>query len=153
MSLIIMVIMATVIVLLAAYAGWLLRQLAQQRRARQDDCVVQYPVPPARNEHQLGHRESIEILARCLVQEQVSATEAAIRITAIARALPESDSSGGFYNAFFDLANATAHIPILDAWQALGKVEKKSFEAERQSIEKAHRTQIMAAAHALLTLQ
>ncbi|RZV51609.1 MAG: DUF2489 domain-containing protein, partial [Pseudomonadales bacterium] len=57
------------------------------------------------------------------------------------------------FAAFADLANATAHIPMLDEWKALDKSKKNSFDLERADIEKAHDTRVMEAAKALVTLQ
>ena len=152
MHLAIVVSMILIISVLTVYAGWLLYRLCRQRRVTLTPSVQEY-VPPASNSHSLGHRESIEVLARCVLQKQVSATEAAIRITALSRALPESETDDEFYAAFAQLASATAHIPILEAWQALDNAQRKAFEKERLDIEKAHHTNIVSAATALLTVQ
>ena len=156
----VVIVMAIIIFMLASYAGWLLLKLLRQRRANiaaqaggsSGEGAVQF-ASPAGSAHKLEHRESIQVLARCVEQQQVSTTEAAIRITALARALPADEPAGEFYAAFANLANATAHIPILQAWQDLSNTQRKAFERERLELEKAHHTQIMAAANALLTLQ
>ena len=158
-------VMALIIIVLASYAGWLLLKLLRQRHKKRANAAVQVGgsninkssavqfASPAGSPHQLEHRESIQVLARCVVQQQVSTTEAAIRITVLARALPADEPAGEFYAAFANLATATAHIPILQAWQDLSNTQRKAFERERLELEKAHHTQIMAAANALLTLQ
>jgi len=140
--------MVAVVVAFAAYAGWLLYRVVRQRRELKSKPVN--AESGIANEHQLSHRESIRVLAMCVVQQQVSSTEAAIRITALARALPANEASDEKYHAFAELANATAHIPVLQAWQALEKSARKSFEQERLAIEKAHHNQIMCAARLIL---
>lgn len=147
--------MVVIVLALAAYAGWLLLRLARQRRqqrslAANDNHGVQ---DAAASSHRLGNRESIRVLAHCLLQGQVSSTEAAIRITALSRALPEAGEDSASYSAFAALANATAHIPILEEWSALEKARKKDFDKERAGIEQAHEVQVMAAARALVTVQ
>ncbi|MBT8148546.1 MAG: DUF2489 domain-containing protein [Pseudomonadales bacterium] len=146
------IIMVLIIIALTGYAAWLLYQLARQRGRAAANQPLRAAQAESSDQHKLGHRESILVLARCVVQKQVSSTEAAIRITALARALPANEARSEAYNAFENLANATAHIPILEAWQALGKAERKAFEQERLRIEESHHAEIMAAADALLNL-
>lgn len=151
----IIVVMILVVVALGAYASWLLLRLrAQQvRNKRAEENSAGNQSLPEQSRHMLGNRQSIEVLARCLLQGQVSSTEAAIRITALARGLPEAEIDNVSYRAFEALANATAHIPILDAWRDLDGASKKAFESERAEIEKSHELQVMDAARALVTLQ
>ncbi|MBT8150105.1 MAG: DUF2489 domain-containing protein [Gammaproteobacteria bacterium] len=151
----IVAIMCMVVLLLAAYAARLLFLLANQKKRQREALAVVDSVgetAPA-SSHKLGSRESIQVIARCLLQKQVSSTEAAIRITALAQGLPEVEQRTSSYAAFADLANATAHIPMLDEWKALDKSKKNSFDLERADIEKAHDTRVMEAAKALVTLQ
>ncbi|NNC54191.1 MAG: DUF2489 domain-containing protein [Pseudomonadales bacterium] len=131
---------------------WLLaEQKRQQREAHAGREAVRHSTPA--NSHKLGSRESIHVIARCLLQKQVSSTEAAIRITALAQGLPAPEQRASSYAAFAELAGATAHIPILDDWKALDKKQKHRFDAERAEIEQSHETRVMEAAKALVTLQ
>ena len=102
---------------------------------------------------QVDAQNSIVIIARCLVQEQVSLTEAAIRISTLARSLNPSLVEQQLYMPFDTLAKATAHIPILDAWQQLPREEKKRLTQERENIEIQYRQRVMDAARDLLTMQ
>ncbi|MGB5326162.1 MAG: DUF2489 domain-containing protein [Pseudomonadales bacterium] len=161
----VVMIMFAIVAALSAYAAWLLFRLArfkkQQREATPGSAAhagslhVNARSPAGNNtaSHTLGSRESIHVLARCLLQGQVSSTEAAIRITALARGLPGVENTAESYTAFIDLANATAHIPILEDWRKLDMTQRKVFEAERKEIEATHEIRIMQAARALVTLQ
>lgn len=78
---------------------------------------------------------SIQILAKSLGEDQLSKTEAAIRIGALLEFLDVSDAVKEEYSAFFQLAEATAHIPILEKWKALPTKEKLRYDSERQALE------------------
>jgi len=53
------------------------------------------------------------------------------------------------YSALFQLAEATAHIPILEAWKKLSKIKKKKFEKERADIETVYKEFVINAAEQL----
>lgn len=95
-------------------------------------------------------RDNINIMLRVVLQEQVSLTEAAIRIMAYCRALPVKESDSILYQPFDQLARATAHIPILDKWQTLSRQAQKKFDDERQQLEEVHREAIRNASQSLL---
>ncbi|RZV52175.1 MAG: DUF2489 domain-containing protein, partial [Pseudomonadales bacterium] len=97
----IVAIMCMVVLLLAAYAARLLFLLANQKKRQREALAVVDSVgetAPA-SSHKLGSRESIQVIARCLLQKQVSSTEAAIRITALAQGLPEVEQRTSSYAA------------------------------------------------------
>lgn len=132
---------------LAGYGArllWLLRRQSRIRsgqRARRD---------AERAERARGIRESIALLARAMLQGQVSATEAAIRISTLAGGLGPDAPERDQLRAFEALALAASHIPILAAWQALSSAERDRFDAERESLEEAHRAALEAAARGLV---
>ncbi|MBL4567537.1 MAG: DUF2489 domain-containing protein, partial [Porticoccus sp.] len=61
-----------------------------------------------------------------------------------------SDVEKADYKVFFQLAEVTSHIPILDEWKKLGKKEKTSFDQEREELEASFKEFIEAAAKKLL---
>ena len=78
--------------------------------------------------------QSIVLLSRAVLADQVSLTEASIRINALSillmdKALIEELS------VFRQLAEATSHIPILDEWKKLPTKEKLAYDREREQIE------------------
>ncbi|MEO0443294.1 MAG: DUF2489 domain-containing protein [Pseudomonadota bacterium] len=88
-----------------------------------------------KQEHQQYLNNSIQVLAQGLIDEQLSMTEGAIRISVLMGNLDITDEDKQEFNAFFQLADATAHIPILDAWNRLPKKEKLQFDKERDATE------------------
>ncbi len=132
-----------IIALLAGYALYLWRIVWKQQRKEIES-------QQARNQVAAGARENVTIMLRVLVQEQVSLTEAAIRIVAYSQALPAEERASSLYLAFDQLAKATAHIPILEQWQALSKPEQLRLEQERLAIEERHREAITTASNEAL---
>ena len=148
------VIMFLIIMALAAYALSLCLQLLKQKRQQARQLEQQKRMQEQRAQGKpVEAQASIEILLRCLLQNQVSLTEAAIRVSGLAKALKGSEVEQSFYAPFDALALATSHIPILDAWAKLSAKQKRAFEIERASIESEHRDSIVNAANQLLKPQ
>ncbi|MBT5923038.1 MAG: DUF2489 domain-containing protein [Cellvibrionales bacterium] len=146
MSVYIQVFMLAVIFTLSAYAILLCKKLWKLKRdATTDKNKEQQRVENKKIETQ----ESIHILISCLLQDQVSLTEAAIRISGLAKSLKLSDIEQQFYIAFDNLAMATSHIPILEAWGKLSTKEQKRFNDERGTIEGEHKDKVLDAAKRL----
>ena len=82
--------------------------------------------------------KSIQILAQGLSEGQLSKTEASIRIGALLEFLGVGESVKEEYSAFFQLAEATAHIPILEKWKALPTKEKLRYDSEREALEEKY---------------
>lgn len=150
MPMIVVVLMTLSVVALAGYAGYLLIQLAQKRAGerRQQQIADQ-----TLSEKRLDNQSSIDIIARCLLQGQVSLTEAAIRISTLARAMNPALVEQQFYLPFDELAKATSHIPILDSWRQLPREQKKQLSIERGNIEQMHKQRVLDAAQQLITIQ
>ena len=142
----IQVLMFAVILLLSVYAIWLCKKLWKLKR----DEVIDNNKEKLRVENKkIEAQESIHILVSCLLQDQVSLTEAAIRISGLAKALKPSEVEQQFYIAFDNLAMATSHIPILEAWGKLSAKEQKRFNEERGIIEGEYKDKVLDAAKRL----
>ncbi len=142
-----LIIAALIILPLAAYAGYLLSKLAKQQRRDREQAKM---LAEKEQAGQQQARQSIQIMLRALAANQMSMTEAAIRIVAIGRRLPE-DEQDRHYQPFRNLAEATAHIPILDAWKALPTEDRADFDRQREQIEAAHAATIDLATQTLLS--
>lgn len=146
--------MSLVVLALAVYAASLVIKLLKQKRQQADIAERQ---ALERNQSSAGKRvdaqASIEILIRCLLQDQVSLTEAAIRVSALAKTLGHSEVEQSFYKPFDSLAMATSHIPILQDWAKLSNKERKQFDSQRAEIESEHRDTVMSAAKQLVKPQ
>lgn len=135
--------MLIIIAGLGAYACYVCRQLWHQKQSAQE---VQTRLSQQRSERRLACQESITVLIRCLLQNQVSITEAAIRISGLAKMIEMSEEERRHYQAFDDLAFATSHIPILSEWSRLSAKERYKFTLERETIESGFEERIHRAA-------
>lgn len=128
---------------LASYAGYLGFMLYRQKVAReQADVELARELKVKESEA----RESVRIIARALVQNDLTETEAAMRITWLCQQITLSDLEAQQVSVFQQLAHATSHLPILDDWKALSKSDKRRLNKERESIESNFRefTQLSA---------
>jgi cbb3-type cytochrome oxidase subunit 3 len=76
--------------------------------------------------------KSIQIIAQSLLKgNEISLTEAAMRIAVLLESLGIADSDRELYSPIFLLAEATAHIPILDEWKKLPRPKKLEFDKSR----------------------
>ena len=135
-----------IILALAIYALYLWKKVwkQDQKTSEQQDAQLKTEL-----ENTQKARKNIIIMARVVLENQVPLTEAAIRIMAYTRALPMSEQSSSHYNAFDQLAKATAHIPILDQWKNLTPEKQDQLTAERLDLENKHHKQIIKACQQL----
>ncbi|WP_086931463.1 DUF2489 domain-containing protein [Agarilytica rhodophyticola] len=96
---------------------------------------------------------SINIIARAVLDDQVSLTEASIRINALLPTLNLDNKTLNDLSVFRQLSEATAHIPILEKWKALSRKEKLSFDKEREKIESNFRDFVIEAARKIVQEQ
>ena len=150
MYLYIQILMSVIVVVLAAYALSLCIELFRLKRrvsaTRQTQSEAQKKVADKKN---IETQESIDILLRCLLQDQLSLTEAAIRVSGLAKTLKLSEIEQQFYIPFDELAMATSHIPILADWSRLSSKEQKRFNSEREIIEGEYKDKILSVARQL----
>ncbi len=74
-----------------------------------------------------GINNSIQIICRSLLAGQVESAEASIRISALMDQLSVPESKRSEFIAFDTMTSAIKHIPVLDAWKALGKEERQQY--------------------------
>lgn len=136
-----------IIVALACYAYSLHLKLRKQSREQQQRELVLAEELGVRRQH---YRKSIRVICSALLAGQVNITEAAIRISMLIRQLQLTEDEEENCRVFFQLTEATAHIPILDEWKKLSKSEKQNFDQEREGLEHSFHDFIMSAAQQLL---
>ena len=141
---------SVIVAVLAAYAAWLVLQLRRQAaQANQAQAQLEAEL----KKKNLEARQSIQIIARALLQKDLSDTEAAMRIAYLSQQVNASNSETEQFSVFVQLAEATAHIPILDDWQMLEKSEKRRLNRERAEIEAVYAEFIQAGAQQLLDIK
>jgi hypothetical protein len=101
------------------------------------------------SQSQLDAQQSIRVIAQALLQNDLTSTEAAMRIGFLAQQFEPIERQEKSIKTFQSLAMDTSHIPILDAWKALSTNEKAEYEKQRLSIENSHSEAIQTAANTL----
>jgi Protein of unknown function (DUF2489) len=136
-----------IVVSLGGYALYLYLQLRTQKAGREQQREVLAEELKERHEH---YRNSIRVIASAIVAEQVSLTEGAIRISMLASQLEISESEKADYQVFFQLTEATSHIPILEEWKKLNTLQKRGYDQEREELEETFQEFIENAARNIL---
>jgi len=136
--------------LLAGYALYLALQLKGQK-SRRDKAEEAFRVELEHNEKEA--RKSVKIIAKALIQKDLSETEAAMRIGFLSQKITASQDEQTLFSVFQQLAEATSYIPILDDWKALEKSEKNRLTLERNAIESKYSDFIQASAEQLTRLR
>ncbi len=136
-----------VLSLYAAYLALQLRAQSKQREASELELAAHLEGKEAEA------RQSVQIIARALVQKDLSETEAAMRIAWLSQQISLSPDEATHFTVFQQLAEATAHIPILDDWSALSKLEKLRLDVEREDIEARYREGVQASAVQLVSIR
>ena len=136
---------ATVVCSLAAYACYLAFELKNKATASTQPAFYD-------PQKELDAQLSIRVIAQALLQNDLSSTEAAMRIGFLAQQLTNGFEQDKSIKVFQALAMDASHLPILDAWKALPKEEKNRLEKERLSIENKYAEQIQLVAKTLSTV-
>jgi len=130
--LILIILGASIILVLAVIAGRLVFRVYQQKKER---AVKLQALEAANRKAQVEHRQwlnkSIQILAQAVDNNELTLTEASIRISGLLDALAVSTEVKTEFSAFYQLREKTSHIPYLDAWKNLSNAEQKKFDIER----------------------
>jgi hypothetical protein len=135
-----------VVLLLAGTAIYYLRRVNKMQALKVQQVKE---LDSLKSDHNNYLNRSVQVLAQGLVDEQLSLTEGAIRISVLLDNLKINDDMRSDYSAIFQLAEATSHIPILDAWGRLSRKEKKQFEKMRSGIEDQYKDFVVDAARRL----
>lgn len=144
-----LVIGCLLVIVLAGYAVFLGTQLRRQNH-RQRDLDRQLNEQRVTSDSEA--RQSVQIIARALQQKDLSDTEAAMRIAFLSQKIIATQDELDAFKVFQQLAEATAHIPILEDWALLERSEQRRLTAEREKIETDYREFIAAGAKSLSTL-
>jgi len=116
--------------------------------------VLQYRARAATLEEQASQQraqrervnKSIQVIASSVPSDDITMTEASIRIRVLLDSLSVEDSVREEFSAFYELAEATEHIPILDGWKALPTKKKMAFDRERVTQEQFFEKRVLDAA-------
>ena len=132
-----------IVVILACVAGYYLFLLRSQNMERQKKMEEVGRLIASNREKNV---KSIIILAKAILQDEVTLTEASIRINSISQSLNLNDEAKEKLSVFSQLATATSHIPILAEWKRLPRKEKLKYDKQRLSTEEKYKDFVVSAA-------
>lgn len=137
---VLLVIAVVIILALSGYAGWLLGRLWQQRRR-------QRRVERLRRHQAL---DSLDIIGRSLLADQVNVTEAALRMAVMLHNLEDPTAPSARFRAIHTLAEASRHLDTGSARQALPPREREIQDRQREALEYRHGEAVVEATRELM---
>ncbi|MGD8176712.1 DUF2489 domain-containing protein [Marinimicrobium sp. ARAG 43.8] len=132
-----------IIGVLAAVAGTLLFKVHKLNQARREQERLQQEAVDAQRER---INKSIQVIAQAIGSDDITLTEASIRISVLLDSLGVDDAVRDEFSPFYDLKTATEHIPILEGWKALSRKEQFQYDRERATQEQFHEKAVVSAA-------
>ena len=97
-------------------------------------------------------RRSIKLILLALNQDSISAVEACIRVSFLAKKASFSEEGLKAIKIFDEVAIKSSHIPILEHWDRLKKDKKVEFEAEIKGLELEYKSKLLKPSDDLLRL-
>ena len=147
---VLLVLAVIIVVALSGYAFILVRKVKSQEAERAKEVRV---LAEKNAEQNLFRNRSIQALAQGLLGDQLSLTEGAIRIRVMLDGLEVDTNIQEEFKAFYQLSDATRHIPILEEWKKLKLKQRMAFDKERQKLEADHKEFVEDAAKRILGRQ
>ena len=132
-----------IIAVLGVIASILLFKVQQQNKLRAEQLGMK---ELAIAEQREKVNTSIQILAHAVQGDELSLTEASIRISVLLDSLGVDDDVRSEFSAFYQLREQTEHIPILEGWKNLSRKEQTSFDIQRLKHEESYRDFVLDAA-------
>ncbi len=144
---ILIVLGALIIAVLAIIAGYLSYKVYRQQKIRDEKLKAQaIENEQAWHERREWINKSIQILAQALHNDELTLTEASIRIAGLLDTLDVSSEIKAEFSAFYQLREKTSHIPYLEEWKSLSVIEQRKFDMERLQHEVTFNDFVMDAA-------
>ena len=136
-----------IVLVLGFIAGRLVYQVYAQQKERRLKLQAQEAAnQQAQREQRQWINKSIQILAQAVHKDELTLTEASIRISGLLDSLDVQADIKTEFSAFYQLREKTNHIPYLEAWQNLSNAEQKKFDLERLRYEATFNDFVMDAA-------
>ncbi len=138
---------AAIILVLGGIAGHLVYKVYLQNKANAKRLKeLDEANEKAQREQREWLNKSIQILAQAVHNDELTLTEASIRISGLLDSLDVHADVKTEFSAFYQLRDKTSHIPYLEAWQQLSSAEQNKFDLERLRHEASFNDFVMDAA-------
>ncbi|RTE66741.1 DUF2489 domain-containing protein [Amphritea opalescens] len=144
------ILIAINLIIVAGLATYILRLLKQQKQKRLDAEVKLQKIAAEVSKHRLHLIESLQVISRAILNEDIPLTEASIRCKVLLDNLDPVLAQSETYLVFNEVFEQTKHIPRLTAWKALKGPEKLEFMAHMEALESDYNDQLVTAARSLL---
>lgn len=143
-----LVIIAVIVVLaLAAYAGWLLWRLYRQRRFQRGQ-EAEYR--RRKKEHEDYLIDSIHLIARSMLQDELDLSEGVIRLTYLLDTLGLPEEERAAFSALDGLHEKVKGFDTHEARRRLPSDERLRQDSEREAHELEHREAVLGAVRQLV---
>lgn len=122
----------TIVVVLTAYALYLKQQLRHKAAKEATDLkdVQEYIA-----QKKVEAWRSVQILSGARDDERITYTEIALRVRGLTQNMELNEAVRERMKPVFDLATATASLPIGDEWLSLTDKQKLKYKAQRMKAE------------------
>lgn len=135
--------MIGIVVVLAGVAGHLWWRVFQQHKARQRQQQERQARQAQTEQARIDYiYESLNVLARAVLDDQCPLTEGCIRMAVLMDNLSLDCDTRNRFEPIFRIYHATRHIPTHSDWQALDRRQRQAFKQEMFSLEKEHGQQV-----------
>ena len=117
-----------IITILTVIAAWLQYRVHKLKRSQKERLATQARDASVQRERV---NRSIQIIAKAVGHEDITLTEASIRISVLMDSLGVEEPVREEFSAFYQLAEANSHIPILDEWRKLTPRQQFALDQQR----------------------
>lgn len=121
-----------IVVALALYCIHLWRRVFRQRK---EQAELEAKLLEQQREKRQHWEDSIPLIVRAALAGQANVTECSIRIKVLLDGLTNNECPREPYRPIYELAWATAHMPVLDQRQQYTNSQIKAFDREREAFE------------------
>ncbi|MDQ2078019.1 DUF2489 domain-containing protein [Marinimicrobium sp. ABcell2] len=143
LEVILLVIAVVIILALAVVAVQLQYRLYKLKRDQNERQAVMEREGEAQRERV---NRSIQIIAKSVGNDDITLTEASIRISVLLDSLGVEEPVREEFSAFYQLAEANSHIPILEEWRKLSPKQQFALDQQRVTQEVHYQEFILDAA-------
>ncbi len=146
-TVVLLVVAVLIIAILGAIAGRLVYRVYRLQKVNAEKLRQQQVANElAMKEQRERTNKSIQIIALAVQQDELSLTEACMRIAGLLDHLDVDEAIKQEFSAFYQLRDLTQHIPILTEWQKLERKQQNDFDIERLRHEATYNDFVMDAA-------
>lgn len=145
------ILIAVNLVVVIGLVAYILRVLRQQKEKRIDAERKLQKIAAEVREHRLYMIESLQVIGRAILNEEIPLTEASIRCKVLLDNLDPQLAQSDVYIVFNEVFEQSKHIPRLEAWKNLKGPEKLEYIAHMESLESDYSHKINSAAKSLLS--